>query len=165
MVNAGGLNPTGLAERIAELGDRLGLTPGVAVVEGDDMLPRLEDLQAAGETLAHLHTGTALAARAVTPLTANAYLGGWGIAAGLAAGADIVVCPRVTDASLVVGPAAWWHRWSTSDWDALAGAVVAGHLIECGPQATGATTPSSRNCPTTAPRGSLSPRWPPTVPA
>ncbi len=70
-------------------------------------------------------------------MTANAYLGGWGIAAGLDAGADIVVCPRVTDASLVVGPAAWWHGWSRDDFDQLAGAVVAGHVIECGPQATG----------------------------
>jgi hypothetical protein len=70
-------------------------------------------------------------------VTANAYLGGWGITAALAAGADIVVCPRVTDASLVTGPAAWWHGWPRDDFDALAGGVLAGHVIECGPQATG----------------------------
>ena len=70
-------------------------------------------------------------------VTANAYLGGWGITAALQAGADVVVCPRVTDASLVTGPAAWWHGWRRDDWDALAGAVAAGHVIECGPQATG----------------------------
>ena len=70
-------------------------------------------------------------------MTANAYLGGWGITAALAAGADIVVCPRVTDASLVTGPAAWWHGWARDDYDELAGALVAGHVIECGPQATG----------------------------
>src|ERR1700759_3042601 len=70
-------------------------------------------------------------------VTANAYLGGWGITAALQAGADIVVCPRVTDASLVTGPAAWWHGWRRDDFDALAGAVLAGHVIECGPQATG----------------------------
>src|SRR4029079_235517 len=69
--------------------------------------------------------------------TANAYLGGWGITAALQAGADVVVCPRVTDASLVPGPAAWWHGWRRDDWDALAGAVAAGHVIECGTQATG----------------------------
>ncbi|MCW2757090.1 MAG: hypothetical protein JWO46_836, partial [Nocardioidaceae bacterium] len=63
--------------------------------------------------------------------------GGWGIAEALGADADIVVCPRVTDASLVVGPAAWWHGWAHDDWDALAGAVAAGHVIECGPQACG----------------------------
>ena len=71
------------------------------------------------------------------PVTANAYLGGWGIAAALDAGADIVICPRVTDASLVTGPAAWWHGWRRDDFDQLAGAVAAGHVIECGPQATG----------------------------
>ena len=70
-------------------------------------------------------------------MTANAYLGGWGITEALGAGADIVVCPRVTDASLVTGPAAWWHGWRREDFDPLAGAVVAGHVIECGPQATG----------------------------
>ena len=70
-------------------------------------------------------------------MTANAYLGGWGITEALGAGADIVVCPRVTDASLVTGPAAWWHGWRREDFDQLAGAVVAGHVIECGPQATG----------------------------
>ena len=70
-------------------------------------------------------------------MTANAYLGGWGITEALGAAADIVVCPRVTDASLVTGPAAWWHGWRREDFDQLAGAVVAGHVIECGPQATG----------------------------
>jgi hypothetical protein len=70
-------------------------------------------------------------------VTANAYLGGWGITAALQAGADVVICGRVTDASLVTGPAAWWHGWRRDDWDALAGAVAAGHVIECGPQATG----------------------------
>ncbi len=75
------------------------------------------------------------------PITANAYLGGWGIARALAAGADVVVCGRVTDASVVVGPAAWWHGWARDDWDALAGAVVAGHVIECGPQCTGGNYP------------------------
>jgi len=88
-----------------------------------------------GSTLVYLGATLAGADRLV--VTANAYLGGWGIAAALQAGADVVVCPRVTDASLAVGPAAWWHGWARDDWDALAGAVVAGHVIECGPQATG----------------------------
>ncbi len=74
---------------------------------------------------------------AVHPVSANAYLGAWGIVEGLRSGADVVICPRVTDASLAVGPAAWWHGWERTDWDALAGAVVAGHVIECGPQCTG----------------------------
>ena len=135
--NAGGLNPAGLAAQIGQLAARLGLAPRVAYVEGDDLTGRIDELLAAGHDLAHLDTGQPLAAAGVKPVTANAYLGGWGITAALAAGADVVVCPRVTDASLVIGPAAWWHGWSPDDYDALAGAVVAGHVIECGPQATG----------------------------
>ncbi|MGO9909542.1 MAG: acyclic terpene utilization AtuA family protein [Acidimicrobiales bacterium] len=133
--NAGGLSPARLAERVEELADRLGLSPKVAHVEGDDLLGRLEELQAAGHEFANLDTGEPLGSRSM--LTANAYLGGFGIAEALGRGADIVVTGRVTDAALVVGPAAWHHRWSRSDLDALAGAVVAGHIIECGAQATG----------------------------
>ncbi|HEY2519968.1 MAG TPA: acyclic terpene utilization AtuA family protein [Streptosporangiaceae bacterium] len=135
--NAGGLNPSGLATQLAALADRLGLHPKIAYVTGDDLLPRLDELTAAGHALAHLDTGLPLAQAPGKPVTANAYLGGWGITAALDAGADIVVCPRVTDASLVTGPAAWWHGWRRDDFDALAGAVLAGHVIECGPQATG----------------------------
>jgi hypothetical protein len=135
--NAGGLNPAGLARQLAALAGRLGLHPKIAYVTGDDLLPRLPDLQAAGHALANLDTGRALADAGARPVTANAYLGGWGITAALDAGADIVICPRVTDASLVTGPAAWWHGWRRDDFDQLAGAVAAGHVIECGPQATG----------------------------
>jgi len=137
VANAGGLNPSGLAARLEEMAAALGLAPRVAVVGGDDLSGRVAELQQAGERLAHLDTGLPFAGAGVTAATANAYLGGWGIAAALAAGADVVVCGRVTDASLVVGPAAWWHGWGVGDWDRLAGAVVAGHVIECGPQATG----------------------------
>jgi Acyclic terpene utilisation family protein AtuA len=115
VVNAGGLNPAGLADAVRGLGDRLGLRVRVGHVEGDDVRSRVK-----GE-----------------PLAANAYLGCWGIVECLRAGADIVVTGRVTDASLVVGPAAWHHGWARDDWDALAGATVAGHVLECGPQATG----------------------------
>ncbi len=141
VVNAGGLNPAGLAARLREIAARLGLAPKIAHVEGDDLLGRLGELTEAGHALAHAETGEPLAKAGVTPVTANAYLGGWGIAAALRAGADVVVCPRVTDASLVVGPAAAWHGWGPGDLDELAGAVVAGHVIECGPQATGGNYP------------------------
>ncbi|MGW4527324.1 acyclic terpene utilization AtuA family protein [Amycolatopsis sp. NPDC004378] len=137
VANAGGLNPPGLAAEITALARRLGLHPRIACVDGDDIVDRLAELQAAGHSLTHLDTGRALADAAVKPLTANAYLGGWGIAAALAEDADVVVTGRVTDASLVVGPAAWWHGWTPTDFDALAGAMAAGHVIECGPQATG----------------------------
>jgi hypothetical protein len=135
--NAGGLNPAGLADEIAALAARLGLQPKVAYITGDDLLDRVPGLLASGVDLAHIDTGQSLAAAAVQPVTASAYLGSWGITEALAAGADIVICPRVTDAALTVGPAAWWHGWGRQDWDQLAGAVVAGHVIECGPQACG----------------------------
>jgi hypothetical protein len=137
VTNAGGLNPRGLAEALRELAERLGLAPKIAYVEGDDVLPILPQLLRDGHSLAHLDTGQPLAEADITPVTANAYLGGFGIAEALRAGADIVVTSRVTDAALVVGPAVWWHDWSPDDLDCLAGAVVAGHIIECGPQATG----------------------------
>jgi hypothetical protein len=134
VANAGGLNPAGCATAVRDLAQRLGLRVKVAHVEGDDVLPRMSELTAAGVDFAHLDTGAALTA---DPLSANAYLGGWGIAAALDAGADVVVTGRVTDAALVIGPAAWWHSWRRDDWDRLAGALVAGHVLECGPQATG----------------------------
>jgi Acyclic terpene utilisation family protein AtuA len=137
VANAGGLNPGGLAARLTELAERLGLPARVAYLSGDDLAPVIKDLQAGGQEFTNLDTGVPLAKAELPVVTANAYLGGWGIAAALQAGADVVVCGRVTDASLVVGPAAWWHGWRRDDWDALAGAVAAGHVIECGPQSTG----------------------------
>lgn len=116
VANAGGLNPAGLADRLREVAHGLGLDPAVAHVEGDDLRPL------------GLWEGA---------LTANAYLGGLGIAAALRAGADVVVTGRVTDASLVVGPAVAHHGWTLEQYDELAGAVVAGHVLECGTQATG----------------------------
>ncbi|NKI43268.1 acyclic terpene utilization AtuA family protein [Streptomyces physcomitrii] len=115
--NAGGLAPAALAEEIRELAERLGLDVRVAHVEGDDLLGR----GGWGEGV----------------LTANAYLGGEGIAACLRAGADVVVTGRVTDAALVSGAAAAHFGWGPEDHDRLAGAVVAGHILECGTQATG----------------------------
>lgn len=137
VVNAGGLNPAGMAAAIRELCRAAGVSLSIAHVEGDDIVARLPELRAAGHALRNLDTGEPLASWGREPLTANAYLGSWGIVAALEAGADIVICPRVTDASVVVGAAAWWHAWQPGDWDRLAGGVVAGHVIECGTQATG----------------------------
>jgi len=135
--NAGGLNPAGCAEALHALAARLGLSPTVAHVDGDDLMPRLDELTAAGIDLRNIDTGEALADLGVTPLTANAYLGGWGIARALDGGADVVITGRVTDAAVVLGPAASYFGWERTDWDRLAGAVVAGHIIECGAQCTG----------------------------
>jgi hypothetical protein len=132
VVNAGGLAPAACADAVRALAERLGVALPVAHVEGDDLMPKIDSLHA---QLSNVDTGAPLGDR--TPLTANAYLGAWGIASALDAGARIVVTGRVTDASLVVGPAASHFGWARDDWDRLAGAVVAGHVVECGAQATG----------------------------
>ncbi|MGW4847798.1 acyclic terpene utilization AtuA family protein [Nocardia brasiliensis] len=119
VANAGGLNPAGLAQRLRKVAADLGLDAKIAYVEGDDLVGRASELGLGA------------------PLTANAYLGAWGIVECLNAGADIVVTGRVTDASVVVGPAAAHFGWGRTDYDPLAGAVVAGHVIECSTQATG----------------------------
>lgn len=119
VANAGGLNPAGLADAIRALTERLGIDARIAHVEGDDLLARAAELGLG------------------TPLTANAYLGAWGIVDCLGDGADVVVTGRVTDASVIVGAAAAHFGWGRTDYDQLAGAVVAGHVIECGVQATG----------------------------
>lgn len=136
VTNAGGLDPASCAEAVAEVADKLGLAPKIAYVDGDNLLPRLDELVAAGVNLDHFETGEAIGDTSRF-ISANAYLGCWGIVDALNRGADIVVTGRVTDAAVVCGPAAWHHGWARDDWDALAGAVVAGHIIECGTQATG----------------------------
>lgn len=137
VTNAGGFDPEGLAARVRKLADEAGVRLRVAHVDGDNVLDRIGTFHAEGHALEHLDTGAPLKDWDAEPIAANAYLGGFGIAAALGAGADIVVTGRVTDASLTSGPAAWWHGWSPDDVDALAGAVTAGHIIECGAHATG----------------------------
>ena len=135
--NAGGLNPAGCAAAVSKLAADLGLTVSVAHVAGDDLTSRLPALRESGHTFANLDTGETLGTAGVDPITANAYLGAWGIVEALGRGADVVVTGRVTDAAVVVGPAAHHFGWAPTDWDELAGAVVAGHIIECGTQCTG----------------------------
>ena len=147
VANAGGLNPAGLAEEVEALASRLGVRATVAYVRGDDLLEALPKLQADGCDLAHLDSGEKFESIAGPPITANAYLGGWGIAEALSRGADVVICPRVTDASVVVGPAAWRFGWSRDDWDRLAGSIVAGHILECGAQCTGGNYSFFRDVP------------------
>lgn len=134
--NAGGVNPHGLADTIRRAAAALGASPKVAVITGDDVQHRLDAWREAGQ-LRHLDTGAPLRPTDGLPLAANAYLGAWGIAEALRRGADVVITGRVTDAATVMGPAAWAHGWAPDDWDALAGALVAGHVIECSAQATG----------------------------
>jgi hypothetical protein len=137
VANAGGLNPKGLAEELEKIAEQLGINPKIACIEGDDLLPRIGELQAQGETFTHLDKKISLKEANAMPITANAYLGGWGITRALTEGADIVVGGRLADAALVSGPSAWKFGWKEDDWDQMAGAYVAGHIIECGAQATG----------------------------
>ena len=134
--NAGGLDPAGCAEQLAEVADRLGVSPRIAYVDGDDLLSRIAELAASGDLREFGPHSGGLGDPAAL-VSANAYLGCWGIVEALSAGADIVVTGRVTDAAVVCGPAAHHHGWRRDDFDALAGAVVAGHVIECSAQATG----------------------------
>jgi Acyclic terpene utilisation family protein AtuA len=133
--NAGGLDPRGCAEAVEQVAAQLGLSPTVAYVDGDDLMPRVAELHDAG-ALRPFAEGGGLG-DVSRFLTANAYLGCWGVVEALRQGADIVVTGRVTDAAVTCGPAAWHHGWARDDWNALAGAVVAGHVIECSAQATG----------------------------
>lgn len=138
VTNAGGMNPQGCAAAISPVLQAAGLGDlPVAVVTGDNLYPRIDTLLAAGETLTHLDDGTDFSTVRSRLAAANAYLGAEPIAQALAAGARIVITGRVADASLTVGPAMARFGWQPDDWDRLATAAVAGHLIECGAQVTG----------------------------
>ena len=138
VTNAGGLNPRACAAAVAALVAQAGLADciRVAVVDGDDLLPRLPQL-AAAHPLANADDGQPFAQVAQRVLSANAYLGAAPIRCALDAGADIVITGRCVDVALTLGPL--WHEfgWAADDWDRLAAGVVAGHLLECGPQVTG----------------------------
>jgi hypothetical protein len=136
VTNAGVHNPQELAHKISDAVRERGLDLRVAHVTGDDLRGDAERLIAAGQ-LTNMDTGEPLSRSPRELLAVNAYLGGWGVKSALDAGADIVITGRVADASLTSGAAAWWHGWERDAFDRLAGAVAAGHVIECGAQATG----------------------------
>ena len=135
--NAGGLNPKSMAIEIEKILKEQSIDMKVAYIDGDDLMPTISNLKKSGEEFKNIDKGKKLDESGYSPLTANAYLGAWGIKEALDKGADIVVCPRVTDAAVVIGPAAWKFNWKRDNYDALAGALAAGHIIECGCQATG----------------------------
>ena len=135
--NAGGLNPKSMAIEIEKILKEQSIDMKVAFIDGDDLMPTISNLKKSGEEFKNIDKGKKLDESGYSPLTANAYLGAWGIKEALDKGADIVVCPRVTDAAVVIGPAAWKFNWKRDNYDALAGALAAGHIIECGCQATG----------------------------
>lgn len=138
ITNAGGMNPRACARETAQILNEKGLGDvPIGVVTGDDLLSRFEGLNQTGETFAHMETGESLGDRAAHLVSINAYLGAAGIVDALENGSRIVITGRCADASLTVGPAVKEFGWTFHDWDQLAAATVAGHLIECGAQATG----------------------------
>lgn len=150
MINGGALNPKGLALKVHEFVNSKNLDLRVAYVEGDDLLGKIDEILSKDGSLPHLDNSNSSIQLAKDTevflsnkernkiVSANAYLGGRAIRRGLETGADIVICGRVADASPVIGAAAWWHQWAPDNFDALAGALVAGHLIECSSYITGA---------------------------
>lgn len=151
MTNAGGLNPESMTEEAQKILEGLGLDLKIAYITGDDLLPKIDSLVNEGEKFINLDTQEPFSNQNMATLSANAYLGCWGIKKALDEGADIVICPRVTDAAVVMGPAAWKFNWQPDQYNQLAGALAAGHIIECGAQATGGNysffkeVPSFRN--------------------
>ena len=137
VTNAGGLNPKSMASEIEKILIDQSIEMKVAYIDGDDLLPKMDSLMDEGEKFMNIDKNISLKDSGYSPLTSNIYLGAWGIKEALDHDADIVVCPRVTDAAVVIGPAAWKFNWKRNDYDALAGALAAGHIIECGCQATG----------------------------
>jgi hypothetical protein len=138
ITNAGGLNPRACRNRIFEVAQELGVTGlRIGVVEGDDLLPRLKDLIAAGHPLKNMETGEPMEKIVGQVMSANAYLGAWPVVEALAQGANIVLCGRVTDTALALAPAIHEFGWGAEDWNRLAAGTIAGHIIECGAQCTG----------------------------
>ncbi|HEY7428573.1 MAG TPA: acyclic terpene utilization AtuA family protein [Gemmataceae bacterium] len=138
ITNAGGMNPQGCAVRARAVLDQAGLSQRrIAIIHGDDLLPRIDELLAQGHPFTNLDTGEPLTTIRDRLVSVNAYLGCQPIVRALQQGADVVLTGRVADASLTLGPAVYEFGWSADDWDRLAAGIVAGHLIECGAQATG----------------------------
>jgi hypothetical protein len=139
IANAGGVNPESCAAAVRDAARRAGVSDGVrlGIVTGDDLLPRLDELLAAGHPLKNMDTGAPLATVRDRVLSANAYLGSTPIVEALARGANVVVTGRSTDTALTMAPLRHEFGWSATDWDRLAAGIVAGHIIECGAQSSG----------------------------
>jgi hypothetical protein len=138
ITNAGGLNPRACREQVFEVARELGVSGlRVGVVEGDDILPRLGELVAAGHPLKNMDSGEPLAPHLSAMTSANAYLGARPVARALDEGAQIVLCGRITDTALALGPLVHEFGWAEDAWDLLAAGTITGHILECGAQATG----------------------------
>jgi hypothetical protein len=137
IVNAGGVNPTACAEAVEELCRSAGVELPIGLVTGDDLLPRLAELEAAGVRLDHMDGGRAYEEIRGNVVAANVYLGARPVAEALRQGARIVITGRTTDAALILAPLAYEFDWAWQDWNKMAAGIAAGHILECGAQATG----------------------------
>ncbi len=138
ITNAGGLNPRACREQVFAVARELGVGGlKIGVVEGDDLMPCLAGLVEAGHPLAHMDTGEPLTPHLEQVSSANAYLGAWPVVEALQQGADLVLCGRITDTALALAPMAHEFGWGREDWDRLAAGTIAGHILECGAQASG----------------------------
>ena len=139
VANAGGVNPPACAAAVREVARRHGAADRlrIGVITGDDLLPRLDELLAAGHELRNMDTAESLATIRDRVLSANAYIGSTPICDALAQGANVVVTGRSTDTALTMAPLRYEFGWGATDWNALAAGIVAGHIIECGAQCSG----------------------------
>jgi hypothetical protein len=138
LTNAGGLNPLACREAIFAVARELGVRGlRIGVVEGDDLMPRLAALVESGHAMKHMDSGEPLRPHLERMTSANAYLGAWPVVEALRQGAHVVLCGRITDTALALGPMIHEHGWGREDWDLLAAGTIAGHILECGAQCTG----------------------------
>jgi hypothetical protein len=139
VANAGGVNPPTCAAAVYQAARRHGVADRIriAIVTGDDMLPRLDELLARGHTLANMDTGEPLSTVRDRVLSANAYIGAQPIVNALRQGANVVITGRSTDTALTMAPLLHEFEWRLNDWNRLASGIVAGHIIECGAQCSG----------------------------
>ncbi len=139
IANAGGVNPVACAQALLAAADKAGVRGKlkIGVVTGDDLLPRLDALLAAGHELAHMESGEPLSSVRDRVLAANAYIGSTPIVEALERGANVVITGRSTDTALTMAPLRYEFGWAADDWDKMASGIVAGHILECGAQASG----------------------------
>jgi hypothetical protein len=146
VTNAGGMNPEGCAVKAKAVLEKHALAKPIGIIRGDDLMPKLDELLASGHKLINLDTGAELSTIRDRVVSANAYLGSQPIAEAIAQGAEIVITGRIADAALTVGPAAQRFAWKWNDWDRLCASTTAGHLLECGAQATGGLWMNWQDC-------------------
>src|SRR5258708_6894905 len=147
ITNAGGVNPAACRDALIAMAAKRGVALSVAAVVGDDLMERLDELNAAGASLDNMEDGTAFPTVRARVSSANAYYGAWPVVDALAGGAQVVVTGRCTDTGITLAPMIHAFGWASDDWDRLAAGIVAGHIVECGAQSTGGNFTDWRRVP------------------